>query len=91
MSFYTLHREMWVPHPLPVVFDFFSRAENLQQITPPWMLFRILTPSPIVMKPGATLTLFAACPGHPHTLVHGNRAMESTFREAKRSGVQSSA
>ena len=51
---YTLHRELWVPHPLLTVFDFFSRAENLEQLTPPWMHFRILTPLPIVMKPGAT-------------------------------------
>ena len=28
---YRLHRELWVPQPLPVVFDFFSRAENLEQ------------------------------------------------------------
>jgi len=55
MRLYTLHRELWVPHPLSTVFDFFSRVENLEQITPPWMHFRILTPPPIVMKPGATI------------------------------------
>lgn len=44
-----------MPRLLPVVFDFFSRAENLEQITPPWMHFRILTRPPIVMKPGATI------------------------------------
>ena len=55
MAPYTLHRELWVPHPLRAVFDFFSRAENLEQITPLWMRLRILTPPPIVMKPGATI------------------------------------
>ncbi len=55
MKVYTLHRELWVPHPLSAVFDFFSRAENLQQITPPWLRFRILTPLPIEMGPGVTI------------------------------------
>ena len=65
MGLYTLHRELWVPHPLPVVFDFFSRAENLQQLTPPWMRFRILTPLPIVMKPGATVAYSLRVRGIP--------------------------
>jgi ligand-binding SRPBCC domain-containing protein len=52
---HTLHRELWVPQSLSVVFEFFSRAENLQRITPPWMEFRILTPLPIAMKQGATI------------------------------------
>jgi ligand-binding SRPBCC domain-containing protein len=60
MAPYTLHRELWVPHPLPLVFNFFSQAENLEQITPPWMRFRIHTPLPIVMKPGATIA-YALC------------------------------
>ena len=55
MTSYTLHRELWVPYPLSAVFEFFSRAENLERITPPWMHFRILTPPPIEMKPGATI------------------------------------
>jgi ligand-binding SRPBCC domain-containing protein len=65
MGLYKLHRELWVPHPLPVVFDFFSRAENLEQITPPWMRFRILTPLPIVMKPGATVAYSLRVRGIP--------------------------
>jgi ligand-binding SRPBCC domain-containing protein len=55
MGPYTLYRELWVPHPLSAVFDFFSRAENLEQLTPPWMHLRILTRPPIVMKPGASI------------------------------------
>jgi hypothetical protein len=65
MDFYTLHRELWVPHPLSTVFDFFSRAENLEQLTPPWMRFRILTPPPIVMKPGATIAYSLRVRGIP--------------------------
>ena len=52
---YTLHREQWVPHPLKEVFDYFGRAENLQNLTPPWMHFRILTPAPVKMRPGAEI------------------------------------
>jgi len=65
MGIYRLHRELWVPHPLPVVFNFFSRAENLEQITPPWMRFRILTPPPIVMKPGAIIAYALRVRGIP--------------------------
>jgi ligand-binding SRPBCC domain-containing protein len=65
MTLYTLHRELWVPNPLPSVFDFFSRAENLQRITPPWMQFRILTPLPIIMKQGATIAYALRVRGIP--------------------------
>ncbi|HLX42920.1 MAG TPA: SRPBCC family protein [Bryobacteraceae bacterium] len=65
MTTYTLERQLWVPNPLPVVFAFFSRAENLQQITPPWMQFRILTPPPIDMKQGATIAYALRVRGIP--------------------------
>ncbi len=31
-----------IPRPLPEVFSFFSRAENLEILTPPWLNFKIL-------------------------------------------------
>ncbi len=65
MGLYTLHRELWVPRPLSTVFDFFSRVENLEQITPPWMHFRILTRPPIVMRPGATIAYSLRVRGIP--------------------------
>jgi ligand-binding SRPBCC domain-containing protein len=39
---YILKRSQWVPQPLDTVFEFFSRAENLQTITPPWLEFRMV-------------------------------------------------
>jgi ligand-binding SRPBCC domain-containing protein len=65
MTTYTLQRELWVPRPLPEVFDFFSRAENLERITPPWMHFRILTPPPIAMLPGTTIAYSLRVRGIP--------------------------
>lgn len=40
MRTYVLEREQWLPKPLDDVFSFFSRPENLQVITPPWVDFR---------------------------------------------------
>ena len=56
---------MWVPQPLPVVFEFFSRADNLERITPPWMGFRILTPGPTDMKGGASIAYALRVRGIP--------------------------
>ncbi len=41
--------------PLAQVFAFFSQAENLEALTPPWLQFRIVTPQPIEMEQGATI------------------------------------
>jgi ligand-binding SRPBCC domain-containing protein len=65
MTIHRLHRELWIPRPLPAVFDFFSRPENLEQITPPWLRFRILTPPPIAMKKGAVIEYALRVRGFP--------------------------
>ena len=48
-KFHTLRQEQWIPRPIEEVFSFFSAAENLEQITPPWLGFKILnvTPGPL--------------------------------------------
>jgi ligand-binding SRPBCC domain-containing protein len=50
-----VHREQIIRRPLDEVFAFFSDAGNLQEITPPFLNFRFLTPLPIEMKPGAVI------------------------------------
>jgi ligand-binding SRPBCC domain-containing protein len=52
MGAHRLERRQLVPAPRREVFQFFSRAENLQRITPPFVSFQILTPLPIEMKRG---------------------------------------
>jgi ligand-binding SRPBCC domain-containing protein len=50
-----LHREQYVGRPLPEVFQFFERPENLALLTPPSLGFRMLTPSPILMRKGTVI------------------------------------
>ncbi len=54
-KFCLLTRRQYLEHPLEKVFAFFQSPENLARITPPWLNFSILTPSPVVMKPGAVI------------------------------------
>lgn len=42
-------------HPREQVFEFFSKAENLGLLTPPWLRFTIISPLPIEMKVGALI------------------------------------
>lgn len=51
----TIHTEQWLPLPLEDVFSFFSNAENLEELTPEWVGFQILTPLPIQMRAGALI------------------------------------
>jgi ligand-binding SRPBCC domain-containing protein len=55
MSERTLVKSVDIPAPVDRVFDSFSRAENLERLTPPSLRFEILTPLPIEMAPGARI------------------------------------
>jgi ligand-binding SRPBCC domain-containing protein len=52
MTMHRLEQSQLVPAPLARVFDFFSAAENLELLTPPFLSFHILTPLPIEMRTG---------------------------------------
>lgn len=55
MKVYTLKRSITVLAPLEEVFDFFSRPENLEAITPRTMRMTFLTPTPAPMHVGSTI------------------------------------
>ena len=55
MAEYILRRECLIPKPISSVFDFFSQAENLEKITPPWLNFQILSPRPIELRQGTAI------------------------------------
>jgi ligand-binding SRPBCC domain-containing protein len=55
VSDYVIEREQLVRAPVARVFDFFSRARNLEAITPPWLGFEVLTPEPVEMRAGTLI------------------------------------
>jgi len=52
---YVFRAEQLVARPLNEVFDFFSRAENLQELTPPWLHFHILSVDPQPVRKGTLI------------------------------------
>lgn len=52
---YQLQAEMFLPLPPEKVFAFFGDAHNLEAITPATLRFQVLTPAPIVMRPGTLI------------------------------------
>jgi len=52
---HVLERSQLVPAARAEVFAFFADALNLESITPPFLRFRVTTPGPIAMAPGALI------------------------------------
>jgi ligand-binding SRPBCC domain-containing protein len=72
MRIYVLKERQIVDRPLEQVFEFFSRPENLEAITPDLLRFRILTPTPIDMHPGELIDYelrLSGVPIHWRTLI----------------------
>lgn len=65
MRTHTLFQQQLVRTPVAQVFEFFSRPENLERLTPPDLGFQILTPSPIAMKEGAVIDYTIKLAGVP--------------------------
>ena len=65
VSMQTLRRQQRIPAPVEDVFAFFADAQNLAEITPRWLGFKIKSPLPIEMKTGATIVYRIRLAGWP--------------------------
>ncbi len=52
MKVFSFESEQRVARPLEEVFAFFTEPKNLEEITPPWLRFKILTPGDLEMRSG---------------------------------------
>jgi ligand-binding SRPBCC domain-containing protein len=72
MKTFEINMKQYINKPLDVVFQFFSKPENLEMITPKSLSFNILTPIPIRMEKGSlidyTIRLFGI-PIHWRSLI----------------------
>ena len=62
---HVIRQSIWVPRPREDVFPFFARAENLSQITPPELGFRIDSGVPATMARGAKIDYTISVYGIP--------------------------
>ena len=65
MGLHIFETETYIDRPLNEVFDFFSKAENLNLLTPPGLQFQILTPLPIRMHTGTLIDYRLSLKGIP--------------------------
>jgi ligand-binding SRPBCC domain-containing protein len=65
MKSVTLYHTTRINKPIEEVFEFFSKAENLNLLTPPMINFKILSPLPIKMFPGQIINYQIALMGIP--------------------------
>ena len=55
MTLHEITAEQWLPIAREELFPFFADAANLQQLTPKWLSFQIVTPQPIAMRVGTLI------------------------------------
>lgn len=55
MMIYEFHAETRLARPVDRVFPFFADAGNLDELTPPWLHFHMVTPEPIEMREGTVI------------------------------------
>lgn len=64
---FRLQTRLFVARDLATTFGFFADAGNLQQLTPPWLDFAILTTPPVAMRVGALIDYRIRLHGIPLT------------------------
>ena len=67
MAEFTFKQTQEIAVPREEIFDFFSKAENLQRITPPELDFHIVTPTPVIIEKGAIIDYELKLYGFPIT------------------------
>jgi ligand-binding SRPBCC domain-containing protein len=65
MTEYTFNDNVWLPRPIEEIFTYFSAARNLEELTPPWLKFQVMTPDPIVMDTGTLIDYKITIHGFP--------------------------
>lgn len=65
MKYHILKKETILNENIKVIFDFFSKAENLNLITPPELGFKIITKLPVVMQKGSIIDYKIKLNGFP--------------------------
>lgn len=75
-----LEREQVIARPLGEVFEFFSRTENLERITPPWLRFRALMPEGTEMRADLVLRFRLRLHGVPLSWISVIEAWEPDRR-----------
>ncbi len=55
MKIFHFECSLWLPRPRKEVFEFFASALNLEEITPSWLKFRVVTPNPVYMQWGTEI------------------------------------
>jgi len=55
MRVHEFHSELWLPLPPTALFPFFASVTNLDAITPPWLHFQTITPTPLELHEGTQI------------------------------------
>ena len=87
-KFHTLRRLQWIERPSDEVFAFFADAHNLEEITPPWLGFRIQSISSPAVTQGTEIVYRLSLHGMPIRWVTEIRQCKSPYRfvDVQRSG-----
>ena len=80
MPIHEHHARVLLASPLAEVFPFFSDAYNLEELTPPWLRFEVVTPRPIEMAVGTEIEYRLKIRGIPVRWQSEITAWEPPFR-----------
>jgi len=87
-KFHTLRQEQWIARPIDEVFAFFADAHNLEQLTPPWLGFWILSMDSSAISEGTKIHYLLRLHGLPIHWKTEIRRWEPPYRfvDIQRSG-----